>query len=281
MTIQWFPGHMTRAKREMQEKLSMVDMVIECRDARLPMSSENPMVNELTQSKPKLIVLTKKDISDDKQVALWADVLRNDHTQVIVLDLIHDDTRNRVVDACLKLMEPKFQRWLSKGIQPRKIKAMVVGIPNVGKSTLINQLAKKKLMVTADRPGVTMSLKWANVHPKLDVLDTPGVLWPKFDDPEVGKRLAWAGSIAEKVLPIEVLALEGFKYLESYYPKLLADHYGLDFKTFDEFIYALAQKRHLVKGDELRILDAIQLFLNDLKHGHIGALCFEQVPHVA
>ena len=281
MTIQWFPGHMTRAKREMQEKLTMVDMVIECRDARLPISSENPMVNELTQSKPKLIVLTKKDISDEKQVSLWMDVLKNDHTHVIVLDLIHDDTRNRVVEACLKLMEPKFQRWLAKGIQPRKIKAMVVGIPNVGKSTLINQLAKKKLMVTADRPGVTMSLKWANVHPKLDVLDTPGVLWPKFDDPEVGKRLAWAGSIAEKVLPSEDLALEAFQYLEHYYPQLLNTHYELQFQSFEDFIVQLAKKRHLVKGDEYRTLDTIQLFLNDLKHGLIGPICFEQVKYVA
>lgn len=281
MTIQWFPGHMTRAKREMQEKLTMVDMVIECRDARLPISSENPMVNELTQSKPKLIVLTKKDISDEKQVSLWIDVLKNDHTQVIVLDLIHDDTRTRVVEACLKLMEPKFQRWLAKGIQPRKIKAMVVGIPNVGKSTLINQLAKKKLMVTADRPGVTMSLKWANVHPKLDVLDTPGVLWPKFDDPEVGKRLAWAGSIAEKVLPSEDLALEAFQFLEHYYPHVLNSHYELQFHGFEDFIVQLAKKRHMVKGDEYRTLDTIQLFLNDLKHGLIGPICFEQVKHVA
>lgn len=281
MTIQWFPGHMTRAKREMEEKLKMVDMVIECRDSRLPLSSENPMIAALAVGKPKLIVLTKKDMSDAASIQAWSQYLSNETTKVIALDLFHDEPRSKIVAGCLEVMKPKFDRWKARGILPRKIKAMVVGIPNVGKSTLINQLAKKKLMVVADRPGVTMSLKWANVHPQLDVLDTPGVLWPRFEDAEVAKRLAWAGSIAEKVLPMEDLGLQAYFYLKKYYPQNILDRYGHMEERFDDFSLALAKQRHLVKGDEFRQEEAQHLFLRELKQGLIGPVCFEHVEDLA
>ena len=281
MSIQWFPGHMTRAKREMQERLKMVDMVIECRDARIPMASINPLIFELAKDKPKLIVLSKLDMSDSKATAEWMKHLSNENTIVLALDLLNDDTRKKVLDACLLVMKPKFERWKARGIGARRIKAMVVGIPNVGKSTLINQLAKKKIMTTADRPGVTMSLKWANVHPQLDLLDTPGVLWPKFDDPQIGIHLALAGSISEKVLPIDQLAYLAFEFVLKNYPESLKDRYdfvGTDPKDFFEHICKL---RLYIKKDELQIDQAYNTFLRELKQGTLGPMSFEYVQDLA
>ena len=281
MSIQWFPGHMTRAKREMQERLKMVDMVIECRDARIPMASINPLIFELAKDKPKLIVLSKLDMSDPKATAEWMKHLSNENTIVLALDLLNDDTRKKVLDACLLVMKPKFERWKARGIGARRIKAMVVGIPNVGKSTLINQLAKKKIMTTADRPGVTMSLKWANVHPQLDLLDTPGVLWPKFDDPQTGIHLALAGSISEKVLPIDQLAYLAFEFVLKHYPESLKDRYdfvGTDPKDFFEHICKL---RLYIKKDELQIDQAYNTFLRELKQGILGPMSFEYVLDLA
>lgn len=281
MSIQWFPGHMTRAKREMQERLKMVDMVIECRDARIPMASINPLIFELAKDKPKLIVLSKLDMSDPNATAEWMKHLSNENTIVLALDLLNDDTRKKVLDACLLVMKPKFERWKARGIGARRIKAMVVGIPNVGKSTLINQLAKKKIMTTADRPGVTMSLKWANVHPQLDLLDTPGVLWPKFDDPQTGIHLALAGSISEKVLPIDQLAYLAFEFVLKHYPESLKDRYdfvGTDPKDFFEHICKL---RLYIKKDELQIDQAYNTFLRELKQGILGPMSFEYVQDLA
>lgn len=281
MTLHWFPGHMTRAKREMQAKLTMVDMVIECRDSRIPLSSQNPLLVELAQDKPKLIILTKRDMSDPKVTEQWVKHLSNEHTLVISLDLLKEDTRSLVVQACLQVMKPKFDRWKARGILPRKIKAMVVGIPNVGKSTLINQLAKKKLMTTADRPGVTMALKWANVHPQLDVLDTPGVLWPKFEDQQVAFNLAISGSIAEKVLPTDELAFRVFDLVYKQYALLIQKTYGHCEANPNDFFQALGKQRHLVKGDEIRLEEVYALFLRDVKHGNLGPMSFEYVEDLA
>lgn len=281
MSIQWFPGHMTRAKREMEEKLKQVDCVIELRDARCPYSSLNPLLLELAQNMPRVIVLTKKDMADLKELEKWAKYLKKDETEVIILDVLHDNTRQKVVDAVMVAMTQKLERWKRKGIRPRKLKAMIVGIPNVGKSTLINQLAKKKLMVSANRPGVTMSLKWANVHPQLDVLDTPGVLWPKFEDEKVGIHLALAGSISEKVLPTEKLAQIAFDYVNERYPLFFKNKYEITPKNLDELIIQIAKLRHLVKANDYRLDEAREVFLRDLKTGQLGPLCFEYVEDLA
>lgn len=281
MSIQWFPGHMTRAKREMQERLKMVDMVIECRDARIPMASINPLIFELAKDKPKLIVLSKLDMSDSKATLEWMKQLASENTIVLALDLLNDDTRKKVVDACLLVMKPKFERWKARGIGARKIKAMVVGIPNVGKSTLINQLAKKKVMTTADRPGVTMSLKWANVHPQLDLLDTPGVLWPKFDDPQTGIHLALAGSISEKVLPIDELAYIAFDFVLKHYPHSIKNRYEYNGSDPKEFFEHICKLRLYIKKDELQIEQAYNTFLRELKQGTLGPMSFEYVQDLA
>lgn len=281
MGIQWFPGHMTKAKREMQEKLKMVDMVIECRDARIPMASINPLIFELAKDKPRLIVLSKLDMADQKATQDWMKALSGESIAVIALDLLNDDTRKKVVEACLLVMKPKFDRWKARGIGARKIKAMVVGIPNVGKSTLINQLAKKKVMTTADRPGVTMALKWANVHPQLDLLDTPGVLWPKFDDPQTGINLALAGSISEKVLPIDELAYIAFNFVLAHYPNYLNERYGYRGNIPGEFFEHLAKLRLYVKKDEMMVDQSYVTFLREVKQGTLGPMSFEYVENLA
>jgi ribosome biogenesis GTPase A len=275
MSIHWFPGHMTKAKREIESRLSMVDCIIELRDSRLPLSSRNPLIDELGKDKPRLIVLTKKDMSDPLKTAEWVKKLQETNTVVISLNLLKDDTRKLIVDGVLKVMEPKFERWKSRGIQPRAVKAMVLGIPNVGKSTLINQLAKKKLMTVANKPGVTMALKWANVHPKLDILDTPGLLWGRFEDHEVAIKLALSGSIAEKVLPIEELCDEGFKFILKDYPLALSQRYGYEGSDLTEFLTVIAKKRGYVQNGEYKLNESMVTFLRELRQGDLGPMSME------
>lgn len=276
MTIHWFPGHMTRAKREIEEKVKMVDMIIECRDSRIPLASQNPLLQTLTQNKPRLIVLTKKDKADPLETERWIKELSKNGTLVIAIDLFHDDVSKRIVEGCKLVMKPKFDRWISKGIRPRSIKAMVLGIPNVGKSTLINQLGKRKVMVTADRPGVTMSMKWAKVHPDLDLLDTPGVLWPKFDDKEVAMNLALTGAIKENVLPLEEIAFAGYQFICQYYPDRLQKKYDTEYLADPvAFFTEIATRRSYFKNKEADFDRAMGAFLRELRQDSLGRVTFE------
>lgn len=275
MSIHWFPGHMTRAKREIEARLSMVDCIIELRDSRLPLSSRNPLIDELSKDKPRLIVLTKKDMSDPVKTAQWVKTLSADNTIVIALNLLKDDTRKLIVEGVLKVMEPKFNRWKARGIQPRAVKAMVLGIPNVGKSTLINQLAKKKLMTVANKPGVTMALKWAKVHPQLDILDTPGLLWGRIEDHDVATKLALSGSIAEKVLPTEELCEAAFAFIISAYPEALKTRYNYDGTDYTEFLSTLAKNRGYIQNGELKLNESMVTFLREFRQGDLGPMSLE------
>jgi len=277
MTIQWFPGHMTKAIREIQEKLADkgIDMVIELRDSRIPFSSRNPLIDTLSAKMPRLVVLTKKDLADPETIKAWTAKLSSDTVTVIALDVLRDDTRSLVVEGCLKVMQKKFDRWKEKGIRPRKIKAIVLGIPNVGKSTLINQLAKRKMMTVANRPGVTMALKWANVHPQLDILDTPGLLWPKFDDKQIALNLALTGSIADKVLPIEDICIYAFDYITKHYLNAISNHYHLDQSDGHAFFEALARQRGCMRDNQVLLAMSYQIFLKDLRAGDLGRISFE------
>ena len=202
--INWFPGHMTRAKRDMSEKMNMVDMVIELRDARIPNASKNPLLEELIQQKPRLIILSKKDKADPALTKDWIQFLKKDDTEALALDIPSENIINPVTDAVKRLMKAKIDKMKERGMKPRPMRAMVVGIPNVGKSTFINRLAKKKIAQTGDRPGVTRALQWVKVNRDIDVLDTPGVLWPKFDDERCGMLLAITGAIRDEILPIDM-----------------------------------------------------------------------------
>lgn len=277
--IQWFPGHMTRAKREMQENMKAVDMVIELRDCRIPESSRNPMIDQIIQNKPRLIVLSKKDKGDPAEIEKWIQFLSNETTTVIAMDLTKDPVISSLTAACQKIMQPKIDRMIRRGIRPRAIRAMVCGIPNVGKSTLINAVAKKKIAETADRPGVTRSLKWMKLNKNLELLDTPGILWPKFEDQKVGYHLAITGAIRDQILPMEDIVRYALQKLIKEYPERLAERYKIEIcDDPDEVLRRIADARNFVKsGSEADIKRTMEVFMNELRDDRMGCICWEKV----
>ena len=274
--IQWFPGHMTKAKREMQEKLNMVDMVIELRDARIPSASKNPMIEELCQNKPRLIVLSKKDKADAAATKLWCSALQNETTRVVALDILKENIIARIVEESRLLMQAKIERMKRRGIRPRAIRAMVVGVPNVGKSTFINRISKKKVAVTVDRPGVTRALQWSKVNQNLELLDTPGVLWPKFEDETVGVLLAITGAIRDEILPLEEIAAWAMRYLIANHKEALQQRYDIAVCE-DPYIMLerIAEKRGFMRKGEMDEKRTIETFLRELRDDKLGRITWE------
>ena len=274
--IQWFPGHMTKAKREMQEKLNMVDMVIELRDARIPSASKNPMIEELCQNKPRLIVLSKKDKADAAATKLWCSALQNETTRVVALDILKENITARIVEESRLLMQAKIERMKRRGIRPRAIRAMVVGVPNVGKSTFINRISKKKVAVTGDRPGVTRALQWSKVNQNLELLDTPGVLWPKFEDETVGVLLAITGAIRDEILPLEEIAAWAMRYLIANHKEALQQRYDIAVCK-DPYIMLerIAEKRGFMRKGEMDEKRTIEAFLRELRDDKLGRITWE------
>ena len=280
--IQWFPGHMTKAKREMQEKMKMVDMVIELRDARIPNASKNPMIEELCNQKPRLIILSKKDKADALETRKWITTLQKEDVKVLALDIIKENITPKVVEASQELMKAKIERMKRRGIRPRAIRAMVVGVPNVGKSTFINRISKKKIAVTGDRPGVTKSLQWSKVNANLELLDTPGVLWPKFEDEKVGVLLAVSGAIRDEILPLEEVAAWAMRFLMQHKPELLEKRYAIE---LDEDPYSnftkIAEKRGFLKnGKEIDFKRTIETFLREIRDDRLGSITWENADEV-
>lgn len=280
--IQWFPGHMTKAKREMQEKLKMVDMIIELRDARIPYASKNPMIDELCQQKPRLIILSKKDKADMIETKKWIAALTNEHTFVLALDILKENITKSVVEASHRLMQSKIERMKRRGIRPRALRAMVVGVPNVGKSTFINRISKKKIAVTGDKPGVTRALQWSKVNQDLELLDTPGVLWPKFDDEKVGILLAVTGAIRDEILPLEEIAIWAMSFLIEHKPELLIQRYEIEVcQNPYEMLECIGRKRGFLKGkDQLDMKRCIETFLKEIRNDKIGCITWEKVDEM-
>lgn len=279
LNIQWFPGHMTKAKRQMEEHLKMVDMVIELRDARIPDASKNPLIDELTAHKPRLILLSKKDKADPQISAAWIAALEKAEVKAMAVDLLHEKLEKRITAAAQELMKAKIERMERRGMRPRAIRAMVVGVPNVGKSTLINALAHRRAAVTGDRPGVTKALQWVKVGNSLELLDTPGVLWPKFEDEEAALRLAVTGAIRDEILPLEEVAFWAMEYLQQHQPQLLQERYGITLseRPYDNLLEIGRKRGYLMNGevDEKRLITA---FLREIRDGKIGAVSWEH-PH--
>lgn len=279
LNIQWFPGHMTKAKRQMEEHLKMVDMVIELRDARIPDASKNPLIDELSAHKPRLILLSKKDKADPQISAAWIAALEKAEVKAMAVDLLHEKLEKRITAAAQELMKAKIERMKRRGMRPRAIRAMVVGVPNVGKSTLINALAHRRAAVTGDRPGVTKALQWVKVGKSLELLDTPGVLWPKFEDEEAALRLAVTGAIRDEILPLEEVAFWAMEYLQQHQPQLLQERYGITLseRPYDNLLEIGRKRGYLMNGevDEKRLITA---FLREIRDGKIGAVSWEH-PH--
>ncbi|SFJ80343.1 ribosome biogenesis GTPase YlqF [Thermoflavimicrobium dichotomicum] len=278
MTIQWFPGHMAKARRQVAEKLKLVDIVFELLDARLPLSSRNPMMDEIVKNKPRLILLTKCDLADERVNKEWVRYFQEKQIGVLPIDAQTGKGVGQIQRVCEQVLQDLFAKREKKGIQLKRVRAMVLGIPNVGKSSLINRLAKRNAAKTGDRPGVTKAQQWIRVGQTLELLDTPGILWPKFDDQQVGMRLAVSGAIKEEILPLDEVALYAIEYLTKRYPHLLQERYKLTHlpEAPVELLAEIGKKRGcLQRGGEIDYDKAIELFLNDIRSGRLGRISFE------
>jgi ribosome biogenesis GTPase A len=236
LTIQWFPGHMAKARREVTEKLKLVDIIFELVDARIPYSSRNPMIDEIIQHKPRLVLLNKADMADKERTKEWIQYFAGNGVKALAINAQAGEGLREIVQASHQLLKEKFDRLKAKGVKnPRAIRAMIVGIPNVGKSTLINRLAKKNIAKTGNTPGVTKAQQWIKVGKELELLDTPGILWPKFEDQDVGMKLAVTGAIKDTLLNLQDLAVFSLRFLEKVYPGRLKDRFQLD-KVPDDLV---------------------------------------------
>lgn len=278
MTIQWFPGHMAKARREVEEKLKLVDFVMELVDARAPLSSQNPMLQQVLQQKSKMVVLMKKDLADNRQTEEWISYFKERSIPAIAINVNDKSDIKKVIQLAKDLGQEKLDKLIKKGIQPRPSRAMIVGIPNVGKSTLINRLANKKIAKTGDRPGVTKQQLWIKVKKDFELLDTPGILWPKFEDELVGYRLAAIGTIKDQLLSMQDIVAFVISYLQKHYPERLEERYPIDRDMTDmwEIFEAIGKQRGaLESGGSVNFEKVSDLVIRDLRTGRLGNITLE------
>ncbi|MCB7160579.1 ribosome biogenesis GTPase YlqF [Bacillus subtilis] len=279
MTIQWFPGHMAKARREVTEKLKLIDIVYELVDARIPMSSRNPMIEDILKNKPRIMLLNKSDKADAAVTQRWKEHFEKQGIRSLSINSVNGQGLNQIVPASKEILQEKFDRMRAKGVKPRAIRALIIGIPNVGKSTLINRLAKKNIAKTGDRPGITTSQQWVKVGKELELLDTPGILWPKFEDELVGLRLAVTGAIKDSIINLQDVAVFGLRFLEEHYPERLKERYDLDEIPEDiaELFDAIGEKRGcLMSGGLINYDKTTEVIIRDIRTEKFGRLSFEQ-----
>lgn len=277
MHFQWYPGHMTKAKRMMQENMKLIDLVIELVDARVPISSRNPDIDELGKNKARLILLNKSDLAEEKWNDAWMEYFKGKGYSVVKLNAKKGSGIKSINGVIQEACKEKIERDRKRGILNRPVRAIVVGIPNVGKSTFINALAGKACTKTGNKPGVTKGKQWIRLNKNVELLDTPGILWPKFEDQTVGLRLAFIGSIKDEILHTEELAAELSQFLVKEYPGLLSEKYDM-IESENGFadVQEIAKSRHcLVKGNELDTDKAAKLLLDDFRNGRLGRITLE------
>ena len=279
MNFQWYPGHMTKAKRQMQEDMKLIDLVIELVDARIPLSSRNPDIDDLGKNKYRLILMNKSDLADRKQTEAWSSYFRSRGFFVVCLDARSKNGMKNVTDVIMEACKEKMERDRKRGIKNRPVRAMVVGIPNVGKSTFINSYAGKACAKTGNKPGVTKGKQWIRLNKNVELLDTPGILWPKFEDQMVGLRLALIGSIKDEILNTDELAMELIHILTDMYPGVLKERYGVEEEQKDtDILCEIAEKRNcLSKGNELDYSKAAALLIDEFRSGKLGKITLETV----
>ncbi|MBC5756543.1 ribosome biogenesis GTPase YlqF [Blautia sp. BX19] len=280
MNLQWYPGHMTKAKRQMQEDLKLIDLIIELVDARIPLSSRNPDIDELGKNKARLILLNKSDLADERYNEQWSAYFQKKGFYVVKVNAKSGAGLKSIQGVIQEACKAKIERDRRRGIKNRPIRAMVVGIPNVGKSTFINSYAGKACAKTGNKPGVTKGKQWIRLNKTLELLDTPGILWPKFEDQEVGKRLAFIGSIKDEILNLEELSLELLDYIRTNYPGLLNTRYGIEEEgTPVSLLEAVADKRKcLIRGQEIDYAKAAGIVMEEFRNGKIGRITLEFPP---
>ncbi|MBQ9815488.1 MAG: ribosome biogenesis GTPase YlqF [Lachnospiraceae bacterium] len=279
MNFQWYPGHMTKAKRMMQEDIKLIDLVIELLDARVPLASRNPDIDEIAGSKSRLILLNKSDMADSSVTDEWYKYFTDQGLYVCKVNSRNAADMKQISAIVQQACAAKIERDKKRGIRNRPVRAMVVGIPNVGKSTFINTYARKAAAKTGNKPGVTKGKQWIKLGSNLELLDTPGILWPKFEDQSVGLKLALIGSIKDEIMNIEELSLELIKMLQERYPGMLEKYYEAGIEETDSALVILekiARARGCIKaGAELDYLKAANLILENYRNGKIGKISLE------
>lgn len=277
MNIQWYPGHMTKAVRMMQEDIKLIDIIIELVDARVPLSSKNPDIDELAKNKYRLIVLNKADLADEKMTAAWEQYYKDQGYAVVTINARSGAGMKGITGIIQETCKEKIERDRKRGILNRPLRAMIVGIPNVGKSTFINSFAGKACTKTGNKPGVTRGKQWIRINKHVELLDTPGILWPRFEDQQVGIRLAVIGSIKDDILNIRELALEFIQYLVLAYPGILAERYMVDemaeaFQILEQIALNCQCK---LKGDQPDYDKAAGILLDNYRNGKLGRITLE------
>lgn len=274
-SIQWFPGHMSKARRQVQENLKFVDFVTVLVDARLPLSSQNPMLNKIVGDKPKLLILNKADLADPQIVKEWQAYFQGQGIKTLLINAKEQATVKKLTEAAKSLMADKLARLREKGIKKETLRTMIIGIPNAGKSTLMNRLAGKKIAVVGNKPGVTKGQQWLKSNKDLEILDTPGILWPKFEDQLVGLKLALTGAIKDNLLPMDEVTIFGLNYFKENYPDRLQERFqGLDLRQeAPEMIMDLTQKLGF-RDDYDRFYS---LFVKEVRDGKLGRYTLDKV----
>ena len=278
MNYQWYPGHMTKAKRMMQENIKLIDLIIEVVDARIPLSSRNPDIDELGKNKARLILLNKADLADERENEKWAAYFQEKGYYTVKLNAKSGAGIKNVLPVVMEACKEKLERDRKRGIKNRPIRAMVVGIPNVGKSTFINAFAGKACTKTGNKPGVTKGKQWIRINKNVELLDTPGILWPKFEDQSVGAKLAMVGSIKDEILNLEELSLELLGCLHEFYAGILEKRYEItESEDRVSVLTQIAENRKCIqKGNELDYGKAANLFLEEFRNGKIGRITLER-----
>ncbi len=269
---------MAKARREVTEKLKLIDIIFELVDARIPASSRNPMIDEIIQHKPRVILLNKADMADPAKTNMWLDHYKAQGKTAIAINSQAGNGLNQITAAAKKLLKEKYDRMESRGIKPRAIRAMIVGIPNVGKSTLINRLAKKNIAKTGNTPGVTKAQQWIKVGKEMELLDTPGILWPKFEDQEVGLKLALTGAIKDTILNLHEVSLYGLRFLEREYPDRMKSRYNLDVipqETLELFDAVGKFRGCLASGGFIDYDKTAELVVREIRSEKMGPLTLE------
>ena len=283
MNIQWYPGHMTKTRRQIEADLKLVDAVCEIVDARIPISSRNPDIDAICGSKPRIVVLNRMDLADPEATKRWAAYFKNKGMAVVITDCKTRRGINDFVPAARSVLKEKLERDAARGMT-RPMKVMVVGIPNVGKSTLINQISGRKGAKAENRPGVTRGKQWVTVDASLQLLDTPGILWPKFEDPNVGLMLAFTGAVKENVIDIEELSTRLMELLWKYYPQVVMDRYGVeaepDMPGYELLELAGKKRGYLMSGGVVNTERMAKVLLDEYRAGKLGRLTFEEPAEV-
>ena len=274
--INWYPGHMAKTKREISEKLNLIDIVFEVIDARIPKSSKNHDIEKMIQNKPKILIMTKVDLCDEKITLKWKNYYEQLGYKVVMVDLIHDKNLNSILEITKKLSDELNQKRKAKGLKPRRTRILILGIPNVGKSTLINRLVGKKATNVGNRPGVTKNLEWIRINQDLELLDTPGILWPKLEGENIALNLASMTAIKEEILNKEEVAIYIIEKLWKEYPNNIKERYKIEKKEdIVAYLDQIATRIGAISNGEADYEKVYTILLKDLREGYLGKVTFD------